>query len=78
MDSSGGVLAGELHPTDPQKTTVRIARVVYFRNIDVTDEDIEYLIRHLPMGTLSGEQIAGLLVDKKHQLQTKVWVSAVV
>jgi hypothetical protein len=54
----------------------RIAKVVYFRYMHVTGEEIEYLIRHLLMSALSAEQIARLLVDMKHQLQTKVWASA--
>jgi hypothetical protein len=53
----------------------RIARIVYFRNMDVTEEDIEYLSHHLARGSITGEHIARLLVDKKQQLQTKIWAS---
>ena len=42
--------------------------------MDVTEEDID-LSHHLAMGSIAREHIARLLVDKKQQLQTKIWAS---
>ena len=66
------VCSSEFTDTSLSARLGRIARMVYFRNMDVTPEDIEYLSQHLSFGSSTGED-SQVLGDKKQQLQTKIW-----
>jgi hypothetical protein len=53
-----------------------VARAMYFRNMDVTSEDISMLCSNIPSGAQREILVFQCLTRMKQQLQGKIWASA--
>jgi hypothetical protein len=54
----------------------KICRIVYFRNMNATAEDIEIITAHIALGSDRDELILRNAADKRQQCQNKIWGSS--
>ena len=52
-----------------------IARIIFFRNMEISDEDIAYLAKDVAFGSTIDREIRNILVAARQQIQNRIWAS---
>jgi hypothetical protein len=70
------ILNAEFNSSDdstPRKALGSISKVIYFRNMDITPEDVACLVRTLPFLNPIEQRVKQILKEKKQTHQNRIW-----